>query len=137
MTRDHAIKAARKRYGKSAHIRAGERLSSPERREAADVERRALLAKRNEMNQDLDRTTDPTRRAEVEAEIKRLNKAITEAAYWATYRKFAIGQIALGMFFAIDAEGDTWEEAFAEATRKQRETEARIAARIAAERGRR
>lgn len=38
------------------------------------------------------------------------------AAVCHTYR-FQVGAVAMGMFFEIKGEGDTWEEAFAKATK--------------------
>lgn len=43
-------------------------------------------------------------------------------------RRFKVGHIALGMFFSIEADGDTWEDAFARYEQKQQIERERIAA---------
>lgn len=38
--------------------------------------------------------------------------------YWATCKPFVVGCIEMGLFFSIKGEGETFEEAFAEAARR-------------------
>lgn len=115
MTREAAIRRARKLWGAKAKVRATAELSSPERREAAGAKAREIKARREAMRADVDARVAQFKRDTgldlIEVECKRLGKEQQEAFYYATYYKFAIG-LGLGFVFSVQAQGDTWEDAF-------------------------
>lgn len=120
MTRDKAQREAVKRWGKQGIVRASESLSSPEKRAAA----RKLF------------DASKARIAGIDAEIKErlaqldwyqalLAEKRSLKDQWGqiqgtghlSYYKFSVGK-DIGYAFHVCGNGDTWEEAFADADEK-------------------
>lgn len=118
MTNAQAKTRAKKQFGSSFYIRAGESLSSPERREQA----RATVKQANDRIKEID---DEIRRRleeldwfrELTGEKRGLRKTISKTEGNAFYYRFSVGT-QNGSFAAIAGTGDTWEEAFAQAEAK-------------------
>lgn len=121
MTRDQAMREAKKRWGKNALIRVSALgVSSPEARAAGT----AAHLERKQRYEEL--------KAEKEARLaaldwlRELNDKIAEAGkemrnnQWKqSYYRFSVGTNILGFAFGVEGEGDTWEEAFEKASRKK------------------
>jgi hypothetical protein len=102
MTKSQALKEAVKRWGKNAAVqdKGKERASTPERR----AEAKARLRQFNAL-------------PEGEKKVRR-----KERDHWLTetYRyRYTVGFIAHGIAFAVQGDGDTWEEAFASADERK------------------
>ena len=119
MTRDQALKEARKRWGDKAIIRAYDSLSSERKRETAA----ALFDEAKARIEAID--------AEIKARLEALDwyqallaerrllvKQKQDNLGEKLYKKFAVGKDSSGIAFHVCGQGDTWEEAFAEADRK-------------------
>lgn len=121
MTREQALKEARKRFGKDARIQVYDKCSSPEARgdalatvKAARARIEAIEAEIAERLKALD--WYQALRAEQKAERETI-KSIGNAAM---YYKFNVGKVSnVGglSFYHVDGQGDTWEQAFAQADR--------------------
>jgi hypothetical protein len=119
MTREQAMKEARKRWGARAMIKAGQEITSEERRERARAERldikqklEALAKERAERLKALDWLQA------MDAEIRALRAKETALISDSTHYKFSVGKIddILGAFF-VRGQGDTWEQAFERAVK--------------------
>lgn len=116
MTREQAMKEARKRWGARAMIRAHERLSSPEQREAAAAEVRAMKDRRDAIEREInERLAALDWYQQLTAERKDVVKNIEQNRWRQAYYKFAVGS-DMGFAFHVRGSGDTWEQAFANAT---------------------
>lgn len=112
MTREQAIREARKRFGPRAIARAGEALSSPEKRATALATLKANRERRDAIDREVQARLDAEDwyRA-LMAERKECQKIISQTQGWASYYKFAVGK-DIGIAFSVEGQGDTWEEAF-------------------------
>ena len=120
MTRQEAIRQAGKRWGKRAAYRVNGDCSSSEQREANGAKIRALRAEKESIIKDTNRRLQGIqwyresceRQKAIYAELKTLSPM--------PYYKFQVGSIdgILGAFH-IKGEGDTWEQAFADADRRE------------------
>lgn len=119
MTREQAMREARRRWGGKALIRAAAALSSPEQREAAratmaeaNAELTRLKAERKARLDALDWLNDLNQ--QIAATQQRASVATSDAHYY----KFAVGYDAHGFAFHVNGQGDTWEQAFSAADKK-------------------
>lgn len=125
MTRDQAWKKLVLLYGeKRAAYRVEKAISSPEKRQQARDAASALFAKRKDVQARRDERerellSDPLYQ-ELKAETKALQKAENEARGESLSYRFTVGRTD-GMFFHVEAHGDTWEECFKEIARKKAE----------------
>lgn len=123
MTREQAAKRARKLFGPKAYATIGPRLSSPEDRQAALDRRLALRLDVEAIDAEIKRRlADTPWYVELMEKRKAINaerNTLPSGAYY----KFRVGFIdnVLGAF-NVEGEGDTWEEAFAQAERKRKAT---------------
>jgi hypothetical protein len=126
MTREQALAQARKRWGKTAYIRAydGIGLSSPESREEATARLRARRERVKAIDAEIDaRLATLDWYVALKDERKMLTKGISEEGWQASHYKFLVGTCN-GIGFAVQGQGDTWEEAFRAADKaKQRDAE--------------
>jgi hypothetical protein len=102
MTREEAFTKLRRLLGPAGRVRIGRKLSSPERREAAQA---AVAAIEAEM-------------APLLAQLRGLHARKRVVEDEASYRKFWVGTYD-GFFVREKAKGDTWEEVVAELERRQ------------------
>lgn len=107
MSKAAALVEARRRWGRNAAIRADRRPSSKPERERAST----YLAAH--------RATKPER-WESEEQRKVWRKRLDDLQSVALYHRYSVGRIDLGMFFCVLGQGDSWEDAFANATRLKR-----------------
>ena len=115
MTRDQAMREARKRWGKNAIIEMrNQGVSSPEAREEATAKRdahqavyEALVKEKNDRLAQLDWLQ------ELNAQIKAVGKLKSDESWRTHYYRFSVGNSMLGLAFMVQGQGDTWEEAFA------------------------
>lgn len=119
MTREQAVKRLRKLYGEKARWRVGETITSPERREAARAERDRLREEVVEVEEEIRRREVAAGIPELRALRTALAKARDEAGWRSAEKRFRVGYLDLGIAFYVKGEGDTWEEALAEAERKK------------------
>ena len=117
MTRQQAFKEANKRWGRRGLIRANESVSSPERRETASAKVQGLRQRKKEIDAEIsERLAGLDWYQALTAERRAAVEAIRKTEGHAFYKKFSVGQNELGMFW-VKGQGDTWEEAFADADR--------------------
>jgi hypothetical protein len=125
VTRAQALKAAKKRWGKRALVRANDALSSPERRDEARTRTIALRSRRTAIEAEIAERLAAldwyqALRAEQRAVAAELDRVNVRQSYY----KFAVGRASLGGFvFSIEGEGDTWEDAFAKADARVKGTD--------------
>lgn len=120
MTREQAVAKLRKLYGPKAYWRVGERQSSPERREAAGVEYAEAKRKYEAIKVRVEEwlKAQPEYQAMI-AERRQLYEQ-KELAMGECFRyRFAVGARENGIFTTLYGEGDTWEEAIAQAEAKR------------------
>lgn len=101
MNGSQALKEAARRWGKNAAVKdLGAKLAStPESRAAA----RARLHELNKLP----------------ADQKKARRKERDEALFQTYRyRYSVGEIAMGIMFAVHGSGDTWEGAFLDADTK-------------------
>lgn len=115
MTREQALRKARKKWGTKALIRASEPISSQEKREAAAATMRAARERRDAIDKEVaERLKTLDWYQALMAERKETVKTINEVQGWVSYFKFNVGYDA-GIAFHISGYGDTWEQAFEKA----------------------
>jgi F0F1-type ATP synthase membrane subunit b/b' len=117
MTRDQALKAAQRIWGKRACIRVNSGISSPERRDAATAEANELRARIAEIEAEIARREREAGILELREQVSTLKREKRERLLGdATFYRLQIGFIdsVIGAF-NIEAQGDTWEEAFGKA----------------------
>lgn len=118
MTRQQAEKEARKRWGRKAMIRAGSAISSPEKRAEAKQRLQANKERRDAIDREVaERLKAMDWYQALMVERKSCLDAIRDSSGWNVYYKFSVGR-DVGIAFAVDGRGDTWEEAFARADGK-------------------
>jgi hypothetical protein len=118
MTRQQAQREAQKRWGARGIVRAGEALSSPEKRATAKQALDCGKTRRDAIDKEVqDRLNAEDWYRALMAERKQCIEQIKGASGWNCYYKFAVGKDA-GIAFHVDGQGDTWEEAFAQADGK-------------------
>jgi hypothetical protein len=126
MTRDQALRQAVKRWGKSAYVQARERLSSPESRAAAGDTVKAARARIDAIDVEIRERLallDWYQALQAERKAERAKMAAVGAN--AMYYKFSVGKVSNvgGMaFYSVGGQGDTWEQAFAQADGKRSTT---------------
>lgn len=116
MTRDEAIKRAKKLLGPKAFVEAGERLSSPEERATNTGRIKAVRARRQEISEEINRRLklEPWWQA-LHAEDQRLHTEL-KGLYPIPYYKFRVGHVDTMLGWRHSSgEGDTWEQAFEKA----------------------
>ena len=116
MTRDKALREAQRRWGKKALIRAYDRISSPEERAEAREYFDAAKARIEAIDREIaDRLAAldwyQALKAERAAMVKDKQTHIGRMSYY----KFTVGRDSMGIAFAVEGQGDTWEMAFAQA----------------------
>jgi hypothetical protein len=117
MTRQQAEREAKKRWGARAMIRAGEALSSPEKRAEAFAKIKASRERKEAIDREVkERLAAMGWYQALMAERQECLRVVSQTQGWASYRKFAVGR-DIGTAFSIEGQGDTWEEAFAAATK--------------------
>lgn len=104
MNATQALAQARKRWGKTAGVKdyGKNRPSSPERRAAAHArvaELRAYL---------------PPAGQRTKAQKDELQMEVYDAMHY----RYNVGYVALGMFFAVEGQGDSWAHALEEADKR-------------------
>lgn len=118
MTREQAQRQAVKRWGKRAYIRAENGLSSPEARAAASERWASTSTELEAVEKELaNRLKACDWYQELTGKIRNLRKAKSEQGWFRHYYKFAVGELHIG--FHVEGQGDTWEEAFAQADAKR------------------
>jgi lysylphosphatidylglycerol synthetase-like protein (DUF2156 family) len=117
--REQALKRAQKVFGKRAYIRANKDLSSPEERAEAQARASTRRAERAELEAEIARREKEAGIPELRAKIKAISDQSRAEIWNSGYYKFEVGNIdsILGAFH-IKGQGDTWEEAFANAENK-------------------
>lgn len=95
MNQSQALRKAVKLFGKNAVIQAHKMQSSPEQRAIGRAQQKELNARC---------TTDELR--------KQFRKERDDALSQATYYRYSIGKIEMGLFCAIKACGDSWAGCF-------------------------
>jgi seryl-tRNA synthetase len=114
MTREQAAREAKKRWGKRAHIRADEKLSSPEKRAAAKTQTDALKARRDAIDKEIaERLAALDWYQALKAERRDVSQRLDNVRWETHYYRFGVGELFVG--FHVHGEGDTWEQAFAAA----------------------
>lgn len=119
MTREQAVKRLQKLYGRRMYYRVGNEITSPEKRAAALERLRAARAAR-EANEEKIKTwlaAQPEYQA-MRAERREINLTIDRAQGEVSHYKFWVGK-SVGFANEITGQGDTWEEAIAEAESKK------------------
>lgn len=101
MNKAKAMKEAKRRFGKTAAIQdyGAVLVRTPEQRMAAKAE--------------LKRMQETLTKEEQKLRQKERDALFSTAHHY----RYSVGKIALGMFFAVEGEGDSWEEAFFDADR--------------------
>lgn len=120
MTRQQAEREAKKRWGAKGIIRASDSLSSPEKRNAAKALRDTCKARIEAIDAEIkQRLSQIDWYQALLAEKKSLRDEWGQirGTGHLSYYKFSVGK-DLGYAFHVCGNGDTWEEAFAEADRK-------------------
>lgn len=118
MTRDQALKEAKRRWGTRALIRAAESRSSSELRSKAKDDYERLKQEKETIEREISDRLDACdwyqellrRRSEIRQMMKKPDSE-------RFYHRFAVGKTEIGAFW-IMGEGDTWEEAFADVEAK-------------------
>jgi hypothetical protein len=97
MNAKQALKEARRRWGDKAAVRDEPRFAS------TDEKRAEARAQRSALMQSLTKEEQRARYKELDALL------------YDSYRyRYTVGRIALGLFFAVEGQGDSWEAAFAQ-----------------------
>ena len=120
MTREQAIREARKRWGARAMVRANDRvgLSSQEQRQAGSAQVKEWRERKEAIEREInERLAKTDWYQELSAERKKLYDQIQKNQWRTSYYKFAVGR-DIGIAFSVEGQGDTWEQAFASAEQK-------------------
>ena len=124
MTREQALKKAQKLWGKHARIEIGQRLSSPEDRAKNTADRADINARIDALKE----TYNTWLQAQPEHQLFRatLKQLFAQRDRVPShYYKFRVGHTGMGgMFYHVEGQGDTWEEAFANADPEKRKQQA-------------
>lgn len=105
-TMRQAIAHARKLWGNTAAVRDnGIKFTIPQ------SERDEAKAQWHAFKQQRDKSTD-------RAESRSFQKQM-DGLFWKIHgHRYSVGKIMMGMFFEVRGDGDSWDDAFAEAVRK-------------------
>ena len=126
MTRSDALRKLTRLYGKRAYSRVLPQQTSPERRSYAMDELRELRAKRAEVKARMEAwlrsQADYQQMLQDLAALSRLCREVEQSGDGGAY-KFTIGR-SVGWANEVTGCGDTWEEAFAAAERREMERKA-------------
>ena len=121
MTREQALRRLKRVLGPKAYWRIAEGVSSPEKRERYHARRQAAHAQRKAAADALEARKVELLAADAEYQARlAIYHTAKEVDNDVRYRdgesgyKFSVGIIDLGMFRVQRAEGDTWEEIFAQ-----------------------
>lgn len=118
MTREQAIRKLRALYGKAAYWRVSDEITSPEKRAAAREECLRLRAEAAAIDEEVkQRLIDTGIQARIDA-ARALRQRASNLAGHALHYRFNVGKCS-GFANAIAGQGDTWEEAIAQAQRRE------------------
>lgn len=118
MTNQQAASKAKKRWNGRAYIRAGQDFSSPERRDKNREQYKTARAELEAIEADIkQRLSELDWYQELRTKQRKLRKVADAAQSEALYHRFSVGKSG-SMFTEIFGQGDTWEEAFAEADKR-------------------
>ena len=107
MNTKQALKEAIRRFGKNAAVRDDGKAcaSTPDARKLAHDEIMRLNAQRKDASLD-------------KVALKEIDEARRQLFGPANRYRFTVGHVAMGMFFSVEGQGDTWELAFAQVDEK-------------------
>lgn len=119
MTEKQAMREAKKRWGKKAYIESRLGASDTHARERAHAELKIARDHREAIGMEVIRRLRATPWwLEMEEQQKKLTDEIKTLQSKAMSYRFQVGALGLmGMAFCVRGQGDTWEEAFARASR--------------------
>lgn len=119
MTHSEAAVKAKKRWGNSAYIRSGDKMSSPERRERATADFIATQAEIERIKEEVRcRLLELDWYQELQKQRRECAKRIAALESQTLYYRFHVGT-SNGLFNEITGSGDTWEAAFAQAEARE------------------
>jgi hypothetical protein len=110
MNRSQAIKESTRRWGKNGGFKDYGKPTNPERRQAADVELKALRAHVGD-------------RAMTKEERLERDRLLGIALHY----RYMVGKVVMGLFFSVEGQGDSLAEAFADADARAAREAARYA----------
>jgi hypothetical protein len=118
MTNYQAAIQAKKRWGKAGYVRNSEHFTSPEKRQASTDTIKAAQAEFDAIVREIkERLAACDWYQELQTKKRAAFKKLEEAKYHRTGYRFFVGKQG-AVFTEILGQGDTWEEAFAEADRR-------------------
>lgn len=120
MTNQQAAAKAKKRWGKAFYVRNGESFSSPDKRKAALDTVLSARARKKEIDDEVQRRLNEMDwYQELQKERRECVERARKTEGYAHYYRFSVSrQTAMG-FHEILGQGDTWEEAFAQADMRE------------------
>jgi hypothetical protein len=116
--RKEAAAKAKKRWGKSYAIRNSGHMSSPEMRQSASLTVRTARAEMNRIEEEIQsRLKDCDWYQELRGQQREQRERIRKTEGTSMHYRFSVGS-QNGLFFSVQGQGDTWEEAFQKADSK-------------------
>lgn len=120
MTNQQAVAKAKKRWGNRFYVRNGEHFSSPEQRQQALSTVQEARAEAKRIDEEITRRlSECDWYQQLDQKRRALRKQVSDTAGYAMHYRFSVGK-QNGMFNEVLGQGDTWEEAFAEADKRER-----------------
>jgi hypothetical protein len=119
MTRTEAMARGKRIFGAEFLYRVGEKLSSADDRESIRQQRRELVAEREAIDAEVkERLAQLDWYVALQKRRSDIFHALRYAEGRSSYFKFQVGKREMGAFW-IKGQGDTWEDAFADAEKSK------------------